>query len=239
MTMAEPSTVNTIFVGNLNYETLPPTLGQKFEEYGKVLKARVVTGRFRGEIVSRGFGFVEFADKAGFDKAVALKRLEIDGRKVFIDSARPRQQHKRDTAFIGGLTEAITEDDLKAQFGAKAAGIKSVRIIRREGSASFAFVAFTNPDDLTEAIKDVRTFTIKGVSLKVSYARPQIRRRGMRRGGPRRGPRRAPARGKRTPIGAKTETQEAPAPAEKNDKKPRRNRKPRENKGAVPEPKAE
>lgn len=183
MSAPEPSTVNTIFVGRLKYTTLPQGLGQAFEKYGAISKARVVTGKIRGEIVSKGFGFVEFAEEKGFNAALADKdNITIDEAKVLVSPARPRVIRERDTAFIGGLTAEIGEEDLKAQFPA----CKDVRIRRRENEPGFAFVKFANNAELMDAVREVRNITIKGVSMKVSIARMRPNYRYNRR-------RRAPA----------------------------------------------
>ena len=48
-----------LYVGNLNYNTTEERLRELFEQYGKVMSAKVVTDFNTG--MSRGFGFIEMS----------------------------------------------------------------------------------------------------------------------------------------------------------------------------------
>jgi cold-inducible RNA-binding protein len=87
----ERSTVisNTIFVGNLNYETTESELEGLFSEVGEVKNVHVPADRMTGR--PRGFAFVEFADGAAAQEAVSrFDQHELGGRKLRINEAEDR-----------------------------------------------------------------------------------------------------------------------------------------------------
>ena len=78
-----------IYVGSLAYEFDDRQLKKLFEEHGSVTSGRVITDRASGE--SKGFGFVEMPDDAEARRAIAaLNEQDVDGRKLRVNEARPR-----------------------------------------------------------------------------------------------------------------------------------------------------
>ena len=80
-----------IYVGNLNFATTEQELSDLFEEHGSVNSARIITDRVTGR--SRGFGFVEMADDAEADAAIAaLNGITFSDRQLRINEAerKPR-----------------------------------------------------------------------------------------------------------------------------------------------------
>lgn len=78
-----------IYVGNLSYEVDDQQLQELFEEYGTVSSARVIMDRYSGQ--SRGFGFVEMPNGNEGQTAIdALNEHEVDGRRLRVNEARPR-----------------------------------------------------------------------------------------------------------------------------------------------------
>lgn len=81
---------NTIFIGGLSWNLQSEDLKDIFAEHAEVVSANVIFDRETKR--SKGFGFVEFGTT---DDAVAMKDkfdgAELDGRKVFIDFARKRE----------------------------------------------------------------------------------------------------------------------------------------------------
>jgi RNA recognition motif-containing protein len=79
-----------IYVGNLSYRTNEASLREHFSAYGEVASARVITDRETGR--SRGFGFVEMPnDDEGRAAIAALDGVELEGRALNINEARPRE----------------------------------------------------------------------------------------------------------------------------------------------------
>jgi RNA recognition motif-containing protein len=78
-----------IYVGNMNYDTTEGTLRELFAEYGEVTSVSVITDRYTGR--PRGFAFVEMADEAAANAAIAaLDGRDVDGRTLKVNEARPR-----------------------------------------------------------------------------------------------------------------------------------------------------
>ena len=89
--------MKNIFVGNLNYNASEEAVRALFEQYGTVNSARIMTDRETGR--SRGFAFVEMANEAEADQAIAaLNGYKLDDRALNVNEARP----KPDRGFGGG-----------------------------------------------------------------------------------------------------------------------------------------
>ena len=83
-----------IYVGNLCRECSEQELQEAFEPFGEVTSAKVIKDKFTGE--SRGFGFVEMANKPEADAAVAeMNGKEFKGRSLTVNEARPRNNDRR------------------------------------------------------------------------------------------------------------------------------------------------
>jgi RNA recognition motif-containing protein len=88
-----------IFVGNLSFQTTETDLNNMFGAIGQVESVQIITDRDTGR--SKGFGFVQMADDAAAEKAIAqLNGQEIGGRKVTVNEAKPME--KRDSRERGG-----------------------------------------------------------------------------------------------------------------------------------------
>lgn len=65
-------------------------LGDLFAKFGQVISAKVLKDRETGR--SRGFGFVEMANDNEAQEAIKqLNGSDIDGRKIVVNEARPRE----------------------------------------------------------------------------------------------------------------------------------------------------
>lgn len=70
-----------------------------FAEIGQVESVQIITDRDTGR--SKGFGFVQMADDAAAEKAIAqLNGQEVGGRNLTVNEARPMQ--KKDFGSRGG-----------------------------------------------------------------------------------------------------------------------------------------
>jgi RNA recognition motif-containing protein len=80
-----------IYVSNLSFNVQDEDLKSYFAEYGEVTSAKVITDKFTNR--SRGFGFVEMADEAAAQKAIAeLDGATVDGRDIRVNVAKPREE---------------------------------------------------------------------------------------------------------------------------------------------------
>ena len=82
--------MSKIFVGNLGFSVNDSSLKTKFEQYGNVSSARVITDRDTGR--SKGFGFVEMSTKPEAEAAIeALNGSEFEGRNINVSEAKPQE----------------------------------------------------------------------------------------------------------------------------------------------------
>jgi len=92
-----------VYVGNLSYSVGDAELKQLFEGFGAVQSAQVIMDRDSGR--SKGFGFVEMANDAEAEAAIAaLNGKENNGRALVVNEARPRENRGggRQGGFGGG-----------------------------------------------------------------------------------------------------------------------------------------
>jgi len=79
-----------LYVGNLSYNVDSSELEQLFSQHGQVVSAQIINDRDTGR--SKGFGFVEMADDAEADAAIAaLNGQQHNGRALTVNEARPRE----------------------------------------------------------------------------------------------------------------------------------------------------
>jgi RNA recognition motif-containing protein len=82
--------LKNIYVGNISFQTSEQDLDAAFSAYGQVDRVQIVKDRDTGQ--SRGFAFVEMANNAEADKAMAaLNGADIGGRTLTVNEARPRE----------------------------------------------------------------------------------------------------------------------------------------------------
>jgi RNA recognition motif-containing protein len=83
-----------LFVGSLPYSTTDEQLEQIFAAFGKVVSAKVIFDRDTNR--SKGFGFVEFeTDDEAKAAVTGLNETEVDGRKIIVSEAKPREERPR------------------------------------------------------------------------------------------------------------------------------------------------
>ena len=82
--------VKTLYVGNIPWSTSESDLEQVFAQYGEVLECRIITERATGR--SRGYGFVEVNENDAEQIMEKTNGLEIEGRKLVVNEAKPREQ---------------------------------------------------------------------------------------------------------------------------------------------------
>jgi len=79
-----------IYVSNLNHSINDAGLNQLFSEYGEISSAKVIMDKLSGR--SRGFGFVEMPNDEDGQKAIdALNGVEVEGRVITVNVAKPRE----------------------------------------------------------------------------------------------------------------------------------------------------
>lgn len=75
---------NTVFVGNLSFQSTKESVEQCFKGCGAVNEVRIAMGN---DGRPRGFAHVEFADAESVEKALKLNGQDLDGRNIKVDVA--------------------------------------------------------------------------------------------------------------------------------------------------------
>jgi RNA recognition motif-containing protein len=82
-----------IYVGNLSFDTSESDLRTAFEAHGTVDSVAIISDKFTGR--SKGFGFIEMNNAEEAKAAMAdLHEKELDGRKLNVNEARPREDRR-------------------------------------------------------------------------------------------------------------------------------------------------
>ena len=78
-----------IYVGNLPFSATENEVRDLFGQHGPVHSVNLITDRLTGQ--PRGFGFVEMDDGEAQTAVSALNGMEMGGRSLRVDIARPRR----------------------------------------------------------------------------------------------------------------------------------------------------
>ncbi|MFC1532171.1 RNA recognition motif domain-containing protein [Thermodesulfobacteriota bacterium] len=90
-----------IYAGNLSYEVTEEDLKQAFEAFGDVESVKIIKDKYTDR--SKGFGFVEMPDNGDAQSAIdGLNDKELNGRKLLVNKARPRTEHRDNRGGYGG-----------------------------------------------------------------------------------------------------------------------------------------
>jgi RNA recognition motif-containing protein len=83
-----------LFVGGLAYSITSSQLKDIFSKIGKVISCDVIKDRDTDR--GKGFGFVEMENDKEADEAIEkLNDTELEGRKVVVNVAKPREERPR------------------------------------------------------------------------------------------------------------------------------------------------
>ena len=181
---------STLFVRNLNFATASERLTQIFKPLEGFMSARVNTKtdpKKPGQVLSMGFGFVEFRSKA--QARIALKAMDgysLDGHKLLIrashkghDAAEERRKEDRAKKLAGRRTKIIiknlpfeaTKKDVRTLFGAYGQ-LRSVRVPQKfdHSARGFAFADFITAREAENALEALRDTHLLGRRLVLEFA---------------------------------------------------------------------
>lgn len=83
-----------IFVGNIATDVSDLELEELFKAHGDVREVKIIRDMFSQ--ASKGFGFVEMKDKIAGETAIKeINTLEIKGKKLVVNEARPDNDNRR------------------------------------------------------------------------------------------------------------------------------------------------
>lgn len=89
-----------LYVGNLSYDCTETELRDLFAAHGEVTSVRILTDQVSGR--SKGFGFVEMPDEPARAAMAALNGVEMKGRAIVVNEARPRPERGAGPGGRGG-----------------------------------------------------------------------------------------------------------------------------------------
>ena len=93
--------MKNIYVGNLSFSATEDMVRALFERYGAVDRVHIVTDRDTGQ--ARGFAFVEMGNDAEGMKAInAVNGMDLEGRTLSVNEARPKTDRPREGRPGGG-----------------------------------------------------------------------------------------------------------------------------------------
>lgn len=144
--------LNKVFIGGLNYQTSDEALRDYFAKYGTLTDYVIIKDAQTKR--SRGFGFVKYSDSYMVDELMRQRPHYLDNRRLDIKRSTPRKESDKienhanvNRLFVGGLCDAISEDDLTnyfSQFGR----IVNVMIKKpKDGNAKTRYYGFVTFDD--------------------------------------------------------------------------------------------
>ncbi|PNS17387.1 hypothetical protein CAC42_7070 [Sphaceloma murrayae] len=180
----------TLFVRNLNFSTTTQQLNEVFRPLDGFLSALVKTKtdpKKPGQLLSMGFGFLEFRSKTQAQKALfAMDGYKLDGHSLSIrashkgqDAAEERKQSdrakkqaaKRAKLVVKNLPFEATKKDIRSLLGAYGQ-LRSVRVPKKVGQSTrgFAFAEFTSPKEAENALDALQNTHLLGRRLVIDYA---------------------------------------------------------------------
>ncbi len=90
-----------LYVGNLPYTVTEDELRDLFSQAGEIKEVTLILDRDTRR--PKGFGFVEFTNQADAEKAIQMfNDQEIEGRRMTVNMARPREPRAGGGGFGGG-----------------------------------------------------------------------------------------------------------------------------------------
>ena len=188
----DPETVDTttLFVRNLNFTTTSQRLTEIFKPLGGFMSARVNTKtdpKKPGQILSMGFGFLEFKSKEQAQAALkAMDGYDLDGHKLLIkashkgaDAAEERRKEDRAKKMNGKRTKIIiknlpfeaTKKDIRTLFGTYGQ-LRSVRMPKKfdHSTRGFAFADFITAREAENALEALKDAHLLGRRLVLEFA---------------------------------------------------------------------
>lgn len=164
---------STIFTGGLAYNITESHLKSYFSQFGKIRKAEIARHKSG---LSKGYGFIFFADSSGVPNTLKVDHHEIIGRKIDVQKAKERPQKeaykqlmKKCRVFVGGLAPDTTDREFKTAFF-PFGEVKSAYIIKdhhEQKSLGFGYVLFKDPK-VSQSLFEMKTLLIKGTLVTLS-----------------------------------------------------------------------
>ncbi|KAI1375433.1 RNA-binding domain-containing protein [Hypoxylon crocopeplum] len=186
----EPVESSSLFVKNLHWDTTTEDLANEFKHLEGFRSAQVKTKKDPkkpGQVLSMGFGFVSFSNKATTEAALKVMdghvlrahKLQVRASHRGRDAAEQRRQEDNAKKTAGQRTKIVIKNvpfqtnkkDIRMLLSAYGQ-LKSVRIPKKFNSTSkgFAFAEFVSPKEAESAMLALQNTHILGRRLVLEYA---------------------------------------------------------------------
>ncbi|CAN7132712.1 polyadenylate-binding protein 2 [Brassica rapa] len=192
---ANKTKFTNVYVKNLGESTTDDDLKKAFSEYGKITSAVVMKD---GEGKSKGFGFVNFENADDAARAVeALNGHKFDDKEWYVGRAQKKseretelrvryEQNLKEAAekfqssnlYVKNLDPSISDEKLKEIFSPFGT-VTSCKVMRDPSGISkgSGFVAFSTPEEATEAMSQLSGKMVESKPLYVAIAQKKEDRR--------------------------------------------------------------
>ncbi|KAI0839085.1 RNA-binding domain-containing protein [Hypoxylon sp. FL0890] len=186
----EPVETTSLFVKNLHWDTTTEELANEFKHLEGFRSAQVKTKKDPkkpGQLLSMGFGFVSFSDKANAEAALKVMdghilrahKLQVRASHRGRDAAEERRQednakkaaNQRTKIVIKNVPFQANKKDIRLLLSTYGQ-LKSVRIPKKWNSTSkgFAFAEFVSPKEAESALLALQDTHLLGRRLILEYA---------------------------------------------------------------------
>lgn len=185
---------NSIFVGNIPFETTAKDIEDMFGAGATIVRADIVTNRGR----SRGMATVEFSNKAEVDNAISqFDRTELNGREIFVRQDYPPPEEKRrqerersdrperrerfnpneppkpgTEVFVGNLPFSVTWQTLKDLMRSAGDVVRADVMQTKWGkSRGFGTVVFNTAEEAAAAVEKFQGYNLEGRQIDIRPGR--------------------------------------------------------------------
>merc|ERR1711988_1212039 len=176
-----------VYIKNLHEDVLDDQLRTMFEEYGKIVSAKVMSDE---EGKSKGFAFVSFEDHECAQTACeALNGKDINGKPVYVGRAQKKAERQAElkekferiklermnryqgvNLYVKNLDDNIDDERLRKEFS-QFGTITSAKVMGEPGrSKGFGFVCFSSPEEATKAVTEMNGRILVSKPLYVALA---------------------------------------------------------------------
>ena len=187
---SESANASTLFVRNLNFSTTTDRLREAFQPLEGFMSAKVKTKpdpKNLGQLLSMGFGFLEFRSKSNAQAALAaMDGHSLDGHELVIrmshkviDAAEERRKEdqakkmadRKTKIIIKNLPFEASKKDVRSLFGSYGQ-LRSVRVPKKYDNSTrgFAFADFATAREAENAMESLRETHLLGRRLILDFA---------------------------------------------------------------------
>ncbi|KAI1109174.1 RNA-binding domain-containing protein [Nemania sp. NC0429] len=170
----------TIFISNMTFDATEIHIKEAFGKYGDILASNIARD---GRGLSRGFGFVTYADKESAARAVDEANNSFwHGRRIVVDFRKQGSSNKvggtrgtdgpTNSLYIGNIPYEASDSDLNAMFRSLE-NVTDVRVAvdRNTGwPRGFAHADFVDIESAKKAFEKLLQYNLGGRELRVDYA---------------------------------------------------------------------